>query len=336
MRYQHVSAALAFNINANVPTFLMGPPGIGKTDMVADAAKSLGLSLHVETLATMEPVDLRGLPFREGDAVKWSKPEFLARLESLGASSVLFIDEANANAQAMQVPLMQLVLARRIGPHELPPGCRIVLAGNRQADRAAATRIPTALANRLCFLDVEPDLKAWLSWAAAADIHPAVVAFLMLRGEGTHSRPGLLFNFDVAKADARSFATPRAWAAVSRVVDAPDVIRPEIVKGLVGDIAAAEFEGFLQVYRSLPPLPQILADPDSAPVPSDPSIQYAVAVALSRASNPATFGNALRYMARIGTEFAIVTATDAVRRKPELAETPAYIRFAAANAEVFA
>lgn len=335
MRYALAESALAFNISANVPTFLMGPPGIGKTDMVAKAAAALGLPLHVETLATMEPVDLRGLPFREGDKVTWSKPDFLARLESLGRDSVLFIDEANANSQAMQVPLMQLVLARRIGPHALPEGCRVVLAGNRQSDRAAATRIPTALANRLCFLDVEPDLKAWLAWAAASDLHPAVVAFLMLRGEGTHGRPGLLFNFDASK-DSRSFASPRAWAAVARVADAPDAIRPDIISGLVGEAAAAEFEGFLRVYRSLPPLPQILAEPDASPVPSDPSIQYAVAVALSRASNPANFGNALRYMERVGKEFSIVTATDAVRRKPELAETPSYIRFAAANSEAFA
>lgn len=335
MNYATAAAALAFALKENVPAFLMGAPGIGKTDMVSTACRTLGLPLHVETLATMEPVDLRGLPKTSGESVVWSKPEFLARLESLGADSVLFVDEANANAQAMQVPLMQLCLARRIGPHALPPGCRIVLAGNRQSDRAAATRIPTALANRLCFLDVEPDLRAWLAWAAAADVHPAVVAFLMLRGEGTHGRPGLLFNFDPSK-DARSFATPRSWAQASRFVDAPDSIRPGLISGTVGDAAAAEFEGFLRVYRSLPPLPQILADPDSAPVPSDPSTQYAVAVALSRASNPATFGNALRYMARVGTEFAIVTATDAVRRKPELAETPAYIRFAAANSEVFA
>lgn len=335
MRYQTARDALAFNLRADVPSFLIGPPGIGKTDMVAAACRDLGLPLHVETLSTMEPVDLRGLPFREGDSVKWSKPDFLARLESLGSDSVLFIDEANANAQAMQVPLMQLALARRIGPHKLPDGCRVVLAGNRQSDRAAATRIPTALANRVCFLDVEPDLKAWLAWAAAADIHPAVIAFLMLRGEGTHGRPGLLFNFDPSK-DARSFASPRAWHAVSKVADAPDSIRHALVDGLVGEAAAAEFEGFLRVYRALPPLPAILADPHGSPVPSDPSTQYAVAVALSRASNPATFGNALAYMQRVGAEFAIVTATDAVRRKPELADTPAYIRFAAANSDVFA
>jgi hypothetical protein len=334
MNLQQAADHLRFALKANVPVFLWGAPGIGKTDTGESVAADLGLPCLTETLSTMESVDLRGLPRDRNGVVEWSVPDFIARLRALGEDSVLFVDEANANAQSVQVPLMQLALKRRIGPHELPRGCRVIMAGNRQSDRAAAQRMPTALANRLLHLDVEPDLKAWLKWAAANAIHPMVCAFLMLRGEGTVNKPGLLFQFDPAKPDVRAFPSPRSWAAVSKIADAPDSLRFGLVAGLVGEGAAGEFNGFVDIYRTLPPLPQIIGAPDTAPVPSEPSIQYAVAIALSRAANAANFAAVLRYMARVGREFQIVTATDAVRRQPALASTPAFIHWAAANADV--
>jgi len=329
-------AALAFAVQANVPTMLWGAPGIGKTAIVEQVAKAQGRGIVIETLSTLEPVDLRGLPWRDAktDSVVWSKPDFLVRLEAAGPGAILFIDEANANSQALQVPLMQLVLARRVGPHLLPKDTRIVLAGNRQTDRAAAQRMPTALANRLLHIDVEVDLKAWLAWAASVQLHPLVVAFMSWRGQGTSNRPGLLHQFDPSKPDVRAFPSPRSWEKVADVVDAPDAIRPALVSGLVGEGAAAEMEGFLQLRRQLPPLPTLLADPQNAPVPSQPSLQYMVTVALSRAAKAATFAAVLTYTKRLGREFEIVAATDAVRRDPALAETAAFVHWAASNADV--
>lgn len=336
MKFTVARETLAFSLANDVPCFLWGAPGIGKTDMVESAAAEAGRPCLTETLSTMEPVDLRGLPRTDAttDSVRWSLPDFMARLHAMGPNPVLFVDEANANAAAIQVPLMQLALKRRIGPHALPDGCSVVLAGNRQGDRAAAQRMPTALANRLQHIDVEPELKAWLGWAASVALHPMVCAFLMLRGEGTTNRPGLLHQFDPSKPEVRAFPSPRSWVQAARWADAPDHLRFGGIAGIVGEAAAAEFEGFVRVYRSLPPILSIISNPDTAAVPSDPSTQYAVAVALSRAANGANFANVLRYMSRVGREFEIVTATDAIRRHPDLTDTPAFIHWAARNADV--
>lgn len=332
-----VREQLRYCIRFNRPAFVWGGPGIGKTDTGEGAFADEGMPCLTETLGTMESVDLRGLPFRDGDSVKWSMPDFLARLWQMskdnGGPCGLFIDEANANAQSLQVPLMQLALKRRIGPHALPPECRVIFAGNRLSDRAAAQRMPTALANRLTHLHAEPDLKGFLAWAASVNLHPVVCALLMLRGEGTPHRPGLLYQFDATK-DEAAFPSPRSWAQAAPFFDAPDSIRFGLVAGTVGEGAAAEAEGFLKIYKNLPPIVSIIANPTNSPVPSDPSTQYAVAVALSRAANPANFAAVLQYMGRVGREFQIVTATDAVRRNPGLAETPAWIHWAAANSDV--
>lgn len=329
-----LTESLSYAIEHDLPVMLWGDTGIGKTEIVKQVAAALGRPCLVETLATMESVDLRGLPMNGADGVVWNRPDFLVRLDKLGKGAVLFVDEANANPPSVQVPIMQLVLNRHIGPHELPEGTRIVMAGNRMTDRAAAQRMNKALEDRLFHLDLEASLKPWLAWAAKANLHPAILAFLMLRGEGNVDRPGLFIWRDAKSQDQRSRPGPRAWASVASVVDAPDSIRFGLVAGRVGEAAAAEFEGFLSVFRNLPPIPQIIAKPDTAPVPSEPSLQYAVSVALGHAANAANLAAVSQYMARVGREFQIVTMTDAVRRKPALAETPAYIRWAAANADV--
>jgi ATPase family associated with various cellular activities (AAA) len=335
MKIDQAAASLRFALAKDRPAMLWGSPGIGKTAIVRAAAADASLPLFEMTLATLESVDLRGLPVLDGQGgVVWAKPDFLMALEAFGGPCVLFVDEANAVGPSLQVPMMQLVLERRVGPHKLPAGCRVVLAGNRQSDRASAQRMGTALANRLTHIDVEADLKAWLSWAGRVQLNPAIVAFLMLRGEGKPQRPGLLHMFDPDKPEVRAFPSPRSWEAAADYVDAPDAIRHGLIAGTVGEAAAAEFEGFLQVYRTMPPLPSIIANPDAAPVPAEPSLRYAVSMALSTAANAANFGNVLKYMARVGREFEICTATDAVRRKPDLASTAPYIHWAARNADV--
>lgn len=345
MNLQSAGDALAIALKADVPVMLHGAPGIGKTELIEATAAKVGLPCLTEVLATMEAVDLRGLPVISGGSVAWSKPDFLARLEALGTEGVLFIDEANSNGQSVQIPLMQLAWKRQIGPHAIPPGWRIVMAGNRQSDRAAAQRMGTALANRLCHLDIEPPnspegVRAWAKWAAGAGIHPMVVAFIMLRGapSGVQGRPGyqpgLLFAFNPDDASARAFPTPRAWSQVSKVADAPDAIRMHLVAGLVGEAAATEFEGFVRVYRSAPPVLAIISNPSGAKVPTEPGVQFAVALALARAADPGNFSAVVTYMQRVGREFEIVTVTDAIRRNPHLTDTSAFISWAARNADV--
>ena len=340
MLYPLAQKALKFGLESGTVVFLKGEPGIGKTDMVGQTADELDRPMVEETLATMEAIDLRGLPNTDHATrtVWWSKPDFIDKLERASAHGtkrpILFIDEANAVGQALQVPMMQLTLRGVVGPHKLPDGTSIVLAGNRVKDRAAAQKSPTALNNRVLHLPVEACLKSWLKWAAGAQLHPALVAFQMLRGEGQVGKPGLLHQFDPTKPDQEAFPSPRSWANTHPWIDAPDEIRVGGIEGLVGNDGATELEGFLRVYRSLEPLPRIIASPDTAKVPKDASTQYAVCIALSRAANGSNLQNIMKYVARIGKEFEVMTLTDAVRRHPDLHNTTAYIHWQAANADV--
>ncbi|EAB6717774.1 hypothetical protein DUP91_25965, partial [Salmonella enterica subsp. enterica] len=135
---------------------------------------------------------------------------------------------------------------------------------------------------------------------------PILLAFLRFRSELLHKMDGA--------GDLRAFPTPRAWEQVAKVIDAPDSVRGPAIAGLVGDGAAAEMEGFIRVYRELPSLDMILANPNSARVPSEPAAKYAVAVGLARKVNSQSFDNGMTYIKRIeGREFDIMFTVDAVR-----------------------
>lgn len=336
MLFPQAQETLAFALSVGTSVFLWGPPGCGKSDMARGAVAAVSRPLVETNFNTCESLDLRGLPRHDPatDSVHWSRPDFVRELYEAGPNPVLFIDEANAAGASIQVALFQITLEHRIGSHRFPAGTSVVLAGNRQSDRAAAQRMPTALANRLLHIDVEASVPAWLKWAALNRLHPALVAFMTLRGEGQVGKPGMLHAFDPSKPEVRAFPSPRSWAQAERWIDAPDSIRHGAIAGIVGEGAAAELEGFIQVYRNLPPLPQIINDPDNAPVSRDVSVMYCVTIALSRAANGANFGNIIRYFARMGKEFETMGVTDAVRRNPSLCNSTPYTYWAAENSAV--
>src|SRR3972149_6485728 len=77
----------------HTPVMLWGPPGVGKSQMVAQVAKKYGVPVIDIRLSQMEPTDLRGIPFRVGDVVEWAIPAMLPDASRHGAEGILFLDE---------------------------------------------------------------------------------------------------------------------------------------------------------------------------------------------------------------------------------------------------
>lgn len=327
MNLQQAERALSAYLDADVPAFLWGAPGVGKSDIVRAVSRARGVPLIDFRAVLREPIDLRGLPVADvasGKAI-WLEPAELPNADRDGPEGILFMDELNAAPAQMQAACFGLVLDRRVGEYRLPAGWRIVAAGNRQSDRAAAQRMPSALANRFAHLDVEPNVDAWSTWAASAGIPPVVLAFIRFR-------PNLLHVMD--SADLRAFPTPRAWASVAKVAGAADDIRFQLVAGLVGEGAAAEFEGFVRTWRELPAFESIVRDPAGAIVPSGPAAMFAVSAMVARRADMGNFARVLEYANRLPREFEIMAAVDAVRRDPALCETGAFVAWASRNVDV--
>ncbi|MBQ7617520.1 MAG: MoxR family ATPase, partial [Desulfovibrio sp.] len=276
----------------------------------------------------LDPVDLRGIPrITEAHTASWCPPAFLPK--DPHTKGILFLDELNAAPPLVQAACYQLVLDRRIGEYLLPEGWSVVAAGNREGDRAVTHHMPTALANRMVHLECEVDINDWLLWAKGAGICSEVLAFLKFR-------PKLLHDFEPSRR-ARAFASPRSWEFLSNILKAspsPDILS-ELVSGTIGPGASAEFLGFLNIFRDLPEVSDILARPTTAIVPSEPAALYALAEALAQAATPACLDALVCYAQRLPVEFAVLLLRDVCQKHSSLVKSPAFISWAQANAEVF-
>lgn len=331
-------AVLAY-MEANIPCFMWGAPGVGKSDAARQVAAAYADGVPIIDFRAIlrDPVDLRGLPTIDNKTgvARWLPPSDLPNEARDGSQGILFMDELNAAPQSVQAACFGLVLDRKVGEYRLPDGWRIIAAGNRQSDRAAAQRMPSALANRFAHVDVEPTVQDFTAWAATSGIAPEVSAFVRFR-------PNLLHDMKPldGQPDLRTFPTPRAWANVSKVLDsfanAPNsaTMRMTLVTGLVGEAAATEFEAFIRVYQNLPSLESILVAPKQASVPTEVSALFALASGLARKVDKKTFSNGLTYAKRLPKEFEVMFTIDAAKRDQSITHTNDFITWATDNQSV--
>lgn len=217
---------------------LHGRPGIGKTEIVQTLADRTGSRLFDLRLTTIEPQDLRGLPYYDHATRRtvWYRPEDLP--DDPAQPAILFLDELTAAAPSLQPTVYGLLQERRVGRHTLPANVFIVAAGNGAEDGAVAYDMGTALSDRLIHLSLRAEANDWLAhYAVPRGLHPAVIAFV-------RTRPDLLETTEIAVRRGETIAcTPRSWARVSTILSTiPDRrLRDIMIAGTVGEAAAAEF-----------------------------------------------------------------------------------------------
>ncbi|HEU4322055.1 MAG TPA: MoxR family ATPase [Roseiflexaceae bacterium] len=278
-------------------TMIWGPPGIGKSSIVAQVAAAHGLECVDLRLSQLAPTDLRGLPVAQDGLARWFPPEFLPQ----DGAGVLFLDEINLAPPTMQGMAQQLVLDRRVGSYRVPEGWYIWAAGNRQEDAASVFEMPAPVANRFLHVEVAPDLDSFKAYALTEGLHEQIVAFLSFR-------PALLHRFDP---NQPAWPSPRSWAMASAL----HRIGLE-VQAAVGAAAGAEFHAYVEVYNRLPDLAAILRGEGGAVVfPEEPSVRYATTVGLAARAATAEEGHhALRWLIhKASAEWVQLCAVDLFR-----------------------
>lgn len=279
-------------------TMIWGPPGIGKSSIVAQTARAHKLGFIDLRLSQLAPTDLRGLPVASKGISRWYPPEFLPRV----GAGVLFLDEINLAPPTMQGMAQQLILDRRVGSYVVPKNWYIWAAGNRSEDRAAVFDMPAPLANRFIHLDVQPDFDSFKNYALALNFHEQIIAFLSFR-------PELLHKLDPQQP---AWPSPRSW----EMANALHRVGLKVASA-VGLGAATEFDAYLALYQDLPDLQHVM-DGSGAQIqfPDEPSLRYAIVVGLVSRSNDATRGyHALKWLAQSAPlEWVQLCATDLLRK----------------------
>ena len=261
------------------PIFMWGPPGIGKSDIMAQINGSLDNSHLIDIrLSLWEPTDIKGIPYYSANdnVMAWAPPAELPNEEMASKYDyiVLFLDEMNSAAPAVQAAAYQLILNRKVGQYVLPDNVLIVAAGNRDADKGVTYRMPAPLANRFIHLELAVSFNDWFDWAVDKKIHKDVVGFLQFSKKD-------LYDFD-PKSSSRSFATPRSWTFVSELLDdnLDESTTTDLVAGAVGEGLAVKFMAHRKVASSMPNPTDILAGKVKEMHQKEISAMYSLTVSL--------------------------------------------------------
>lgn len=186
-----VEAILEVAYRARRAVLLEGPTGIGKSELVGQVARKLGIAHTVLDLSLLEPPDLVGLPTVEEGRTRYALPRFLPQ----SGAGILMLEELNRAERYIQQPALQLLTARSLHEYVLPEGWVCFAAINPETGDYQVTPLDAALRARFLQVAVRPDRAAWLAWAGQNAVHPAVIALARAHEKIFDSVPPRSFTY---------------------------------------------------------------------------------------------------------------------------------------------
>ena len=241
------------------PILLMGPPGIGKTQIMEQVARECGVALVAYTITHHTRQSAVGLPFirqrsfggRTVSVTEYTMSEIIAsvyeKMEATGLSEgILFIDEINCVSETLAPTMLQFLQGKTFGNQAVPAGWIIAAAGNPPEYNKSVRDFDIVTLDRVRRMDIEPDYPAWRSYARGAGIHPAILSYLEL-----HPQHFYAMQADV---DGTQFVTARGWEDLSNLLDTYDALGLTADETLVREYLqhrdiAADFAAYLDLYR---------------------------------------------------------------------------------------
>lgn len=223
------------------PVHIWGQPGIGKTQLVEEFGRAVGMPVVSLLGSQLAPEDLIGVPMVQDGKSRFFPPALIARDEPY----ILFLDELNGASVEVARAMYSVILEKRIGDYRMPEGSVVIAAGNRAQDNAIVRPLPSALINRMTHVHLRVSHRDWLEWAARAGIHPWVINYIQ-------ARPNHLVS--PAPKKEEPFSTPRSWHYVSDELhsygeDVTDEQLSVIAYGNLTPSHAGEFRAFVRTIR---------------------------------------------------------------------------------------
>ena len=240
------------------PILLMGPPGIGKTQVMEQAARECGVALVAYTITHHTRQSAVGLPFirqrsyggRDVSVTEYTMSEIIAsvyaKMEATGLKEgILFIDEINCVSETLAPTMLQFLQCKTFGNQAVPAGWVIVAAGNPPEYNKSVRDFDIVTLDRVRRMDIEPDLPVWKDYARAAHIHSAILSYLELHPQNFYQ-----INADV---DGTQFVTARGWEDLSNLLNTYESLGLQADEELIRQYIqhqkiAEDFSAYLDLY----------------------------------------------------------------------------------------
>lgn len=330
MRARELKKFLKFCLKNNYPILIKGSPGIGKTDIVESVVKKLKYDFLVMFPVVDSPIDYKGLGSNvDGEAVFLPYGNLKRMLEAK-KPLVVFLDDLGQATPAVQSAVMQLLLARKINGTLISKHVRFVAATNRREDKANVSGILEPVKSRFTsIVELEVNVDDWIDWAVKNKMPNTLISFIQWK-------PTLLNDFKATR-DIENSPSPRTVANVGKMMKAKlkDNLLFEAVKGAAGIGFANEFTTFLRVYKELPTVKEILADPANCKIPTEVSARFAIMGMVLEAVTLDNIGKFIVYLDRLGTEITTATMKLCSVKKPDVCKTSAYVDWAIKHSKHF-
>lgn len=322
MRPKTLVPTLKTLIENRQPFLLTGSPGIGKTEMVEQAAKLAGAQQFTKHVVVDEPIDYKGLPiFNDGKAI-FAPYDVLELMMETDKPTLIFLDDFGHGNPSVQAAAMQLVLGRAVNGKRISDYVTFGAATNRREDRAGVSGIIEPMKSRfLTILEVEVNVTDWQEWALSNGVPSDLVAFIEFR-------PNLLNDFKPT-ADMTNSPSPRTVYHVGQIMqmDFPKDAHFELIKGAAGEGFATEFLSFLRLKDELPDAKAALRNPDEVEVPKKANLIYAFIGALVEYVSPELIKGFAKIVKQFAPEYQVVAYRMAQFRHPEIIETDEWLEF---------
>ncbi len=309
-------------IRANLPCFLSGSPGTGKSELAKQVGDYFKLYLIDIRLSQCDPTEIGGFPaFQNGKASyvpmeMW--PVENTPIPKGYKGFLIVLDEFNSASLATQAASYKLVLDRMVGQIPLHKNTAIICIGNLSTDNAIVNRLSTAMQSRLIHLELAVNTDTWLKeWAIPNKLDHRILTYI--------SRyPDKLYNFD-PNHDDKTFATPRTWYFVHKLLQlTPGDLTPilPLIAGTIGEGIGREFVMFTNIYNELPTIEEIKKNPKTTPINDEPSMLWAVSHMISNNTNKANMPAFMQFIERLPVEFATITLQNILRIDKTLITLP--------------
>ena len=252
------------------PVLLMGPPGIGKTQIMEQIAEECNIGLVAYTITHHTRQSAVGLPFikemefagREYSVTEYTMSEIIAsvyrKIEEGCPEGILFIDEINCVSETLAPTMLQFLQCKTFGNQAVPEGWIIVAAGNPPEYNKSVREFDMVTLDRVRCMQVEADLGVWKAYARSRHIHGAILSYLELR-------PKNFYRVE-ADVDGLQFVTARGWEDLSILMQTYEEMGLPVDETVVGeflhhkDVAedAAAYFDLYQKYKDDYGIPMIL------------------------------------------------------------------------------